>query len=77
VQLLAPAPHGGHEVRGFQQGEVLRNALPRHVEVLAQLVERATVIRMQQIQELAPAGIGEGFEQHIGVGAFGHESTGK
>jgi hypothetical protein len=52
---------------------VLSHALPRHVQVLAQLVERAAIVRVQQIQELAPARIGQGLEQHIGVGALGHE----
>src|SRR5580700_10227713 len=72
VQLFAAAPHGGDQVRRLQQIEVLRHALPRHVQVFAQLVECAAVVRMQQVQELAPAGIGEGLEQHVGVVALWH-----
>ena len=76
VQLLAAAPHGGDQVSRLQQFEVLRHALPRHVQVFAQLVERAAVVRMQQIQQLAPAGIGQRLEQQIGVTAvLGHRQA--
>src|SRR6202007_1199988 len=37
-----------------------------------QLVERAAVVRMQQVQQLAPTGIGESLEQHVGVIALSH-----
>jgi hypothetical protein len=29
-------------------------------------------VRMQQVQQLAPAGIGQGLEQHVGVLALCH-----
>ena len=51
---------------------MLRHALPRHVQVFAQLVECAAVVRMQQVQQLAPAGIGQGLEQYVGVVALCH-----
>jgi hypothetical protein len=74
MQLLATAPHGGHQVGRLKHAEVLRHALAGHVEMLAQLVERAPIMVVQQVQELAPAGVGEGLEQQIGViGALGHE----
>jgi hypothetical protein len=62
VQLFAPAPHGGDQVGRLQQVKVLCHALPRHVQVFAQLVECAAVVRMQQVEQLAPAGIGQGLE---------------
>jgi hypothetical protein len=34
-------------------------------------------VRMQQVQQLAAAGIGQGLEQQIGVVALGHVATGK
>ena len=51
---------------------MLRYTLTRHIQVLAQLVERAAVVRMQQVEELAPAGISQGLEQQVGVVALGH-----
>src|SRR5262249_49138043 len=74
VQLFATAPHGGDQVRGLQYVQVLRHTLPCHVQVLAQVVERAAVVRVQQVQQLAPAGIGQRLEQQVViVGALRHE----
>src|SRR4029077_2328294 len=72
VQLFTAAPYGGDQVRRLEQAEVLRHALPCHVQVFTQLVERAAVVRMQQVQQLAPARIGQGLEQYVGVGALCH-----
>ena len=52
---------------------MLRHALPRHLQVFAQLsLSRAAVVRMQEVQQLAPAGIGQGLEQYVGVVALWH-----
>src|SRR5437773_4597487 len=40
MQLLAPAPDDGDQIRRFQQQEMLGHRLPRHVQVFAQLAER-------------------------------------
>jgi hypothetical protein len=70
VQLFAAASHGGDQVSRLEQVQVLRHALPRHFQVFAQLVERAAVVRVQQVQQLASAGIGQGLEQQVGVVAL-------
>ena len=62
MQLFTAAPHGGDEVGRFQEAQVLGHGLARHVQVLTQLVERAAVVRVQKIEELAPAGVGQGLE---------------
>ena len=72
MQLFAAAAHGGDQVRRLEHVQVLRHALPRHVEVLAEVVERAAVVRVQQVEQLAPAGIGQGLEEQVGVAALGH-----
>ncbi len=72
VQLFAAAPPGGDQVCRLQQLEVLRHALPRHIQVFAKLVEVAPVVRVQQVQELASAGISQGLEQRVGVAALCH-----
>ena len=51
---------------------MLRYALPRHVHVLAQLVERAAVVCVQQVKKLPPAGVRQRLEQCVGVGALCH-----
>ncbi len=40
-------------IRRLQQIQVLRNALPRHIQVFAKLIERAPVVRLQQIEATA------------------------
>jgi hypothetical protein len=73
MQLFAATSDGDHQVRGLEQGQVLCDSLAGHVEVLAQVVQGAAVVRVQQIQQLAPAGIGQRLEQEIGVlDALGH-----
>jgi hypothetical protein len=41
MQLFAAALHGGNQVRCFEQNQVLRHSLPRHIQVFTQLVECA------------------------------------
>src|SRR5260221_443572 len=69
MQLFAAAPDGGDQVRRLEHAEVLGHSLPRHVQVLAQLVERLTVVRVQKVEELAPAGVGQRPEEKIRVAA--------
>ena len=46
VTYIRTTPQGGDQVRRLQHVEVLRHALPCHVQVFTQLVERAAVVRM-------------------------------
>src|SRR5690348_3594453 len=52
MQLFAAAPHRRDEVRLLEHGEVLRHALPGHVEVLAELVQGLAIVRVEQIEQL-------------------------
>ncbi len=72
MQLFAASPLDGDEVRGFEQCQVLRDALPRHVEVVAELAQRLPVARMQSVEELAAPGIGERFEETVICVAHAH-----
>jgi hypothetical protein len=63
VQLLAPAPLDRYEVRRFEQREVLGDALPGHLEVLAELTQGLPVVHMQAVEKLASPGIGECLEE--------------
>ena len=65
MQLLAPAPDDGHQVRCFQQPQVLGNRLPRHVQMLAQLRQRLTVAPVQPVEQLPTARAGQCFEHGI------------
>src|SRR5437867_10422318 len=53
MQLLAPAPDDGYQVRRFQQQEMFGYRLPRHVEVFAQFAERLTVAPVQLIEQFS------------------------
>ena len=72
VEFLPAIPHRGDQVRSHQQVKVLRYTLPCHIQVFAQLIERAAIVFMQQIQQLAPAGVGQSLEEHIWVMSIGH-----
>src|SRR5262249_18348500 len=67
MELLAAAPLHGDEVRCFEHGEVLRHALARHVEGLAELTQRCAVVCMQAMRELSAPWIGQRLEQEIRV----------
>ena len=67
VQLPASMPLGNDEVGRLEDIEVLRDCLPRHVEVDAQLRQRLPVALMQPIEQRPAAGIGEGSENGVGV----------
>ena len=43
VQLLAPTPNGGDEIRLFQQRQVLGDRLAGHVEVFAQFTQGLSI----------------------------------
>src|SRR5262249_39493813 len=72
VQLFAAAPDGRDQICSFQHPQVLRDSLSCHVEVLAQLIERAAVMSVQQVEQLAPAGIRQSLEKRIGTLEVGH-----
>jgi hypothetical protein len=65
MQLLAPAPDDGQQVRRFQQSEMLGDCLPRHVEVRAQFTERLPVALVQHIEQLSAAFVRQGFKYCI------------
>lgn len=62
VQLFAPSPDHGDQIRLLQQQQMLGDRLTRHVEVFAQLAQRLPVAPVQLIEQLSAAFIREGFE---------------
>jgi hypothetical protein len=67
VQLLPAPPHGGDEVRGLEQREVLADRLPGHIQVGAQLTQRLPVAGVEPVEQVTPAGVGERLEHVIVV----------
>ena len=64
VELFAPLPDDAEEVCTFENLEMFGYGLPGYFEMGAELGQRPPVDRMQRIEELAAAGVGQGFE-HI------------
>lgn len=58
MQFLASAPDRGDEVRLFEENQVLGHRLPGHLQMLTQLRQRLTIVRVQLIQQLAATRIG-------------------
>ena len=65
MQLLAPAPDDGDQIRRFQQQEMLGHPLPRHVQVFAQLAERLPVDLVQLIEQFSTTFVSQRFEHCI------------
>jgi hypothetical protein len=65
MQLLAPAPDDGDQIRRLQQQEMFGDRLPRHVEVRAQLAKRPPVALVQLVEQLSTALVRQGFEHSI------------
>src|SRR5262245_17310472 len=72
VQLLAAAPDGRDEVRIFENGEMLAHGLPRHQrsglgKPLAKLVQGLTIPRVEPIEKLSSAAVGQRPEHLVHV----------
>src|SRR5262245_9947573 len=70
VQLLAAAPDGRDEVRALENGEMLAHGLPRHRrsglgEPFAKLVQGLAVPRMEPIEKLPAAAVGQRPEHFV------------
>ena len=70
MQLLAPAPASRHQVGHLQHAEMLGHRLPRHIQMRAQFAQTLGIVRIQEIEQLAPGGIGERLEENVRVVHF-------
>jgi hypothetical protein len=71
VQLFPALALRREEVRRSQNREMLRDGLARHGEAAAKLAEGLAVPRLQPIEQLPPAGIGQGAKKGIVIHARG------
>lgn len=62
MQLLTPPPDRDHKVGRLEQREMLRHRLPCHIQVLAELAQGLAVARIEPIEQLPAARVGECFE---------------
>jgi len=69
MQLFAPAPGDGDQIRRLEQPEVFGHRLSRHVKVPAQFPECLPVVPVQLIEQLSPAFVRQGFEHCIHLSA--------
>jgi hypothetical protein len=67
MQFLASPPAGRNEIGRFDHRQMLCHGLARHVEVLAKFAEGLSIMRIKQVQQFAPARIGERFEKQVRV----------
>lgn len=65
VKFFTAMPDSGDEVGVLEEVEVLGHGLAGHVEVLAEGGEGLAVVLMQQVEQLAAAGIGQGLENVV------------
>ncbi len=67
MPLLTASPQSHDEIRRFEQLEVLRHGLTSHVQVFAELAQRLPVVRLQAIEQLPAARVGERLEHLVHV----------
>jgi len=65
MQLFTPAPLRDDEVCIFENGEMLRHRLPRHVVAFAQLAQSLSIPGMEAVEQLPPDRIGQRSEHRI------------
>jgi hypothetical protein len=57
--------HGRDQVRCFEHDEVLGYGLTRHVEALAQLAKRLSILAVKSVQQAPPARVRQGPEDVV------------
>ena len=67
MQLLPPRPHGGDEVCFLQNGKMLADCLPRHVETRAKFAERLPILGAQSVEQSTATRISKRPEDFIHV----------
>jgi len=67
MQLLASPPLRRHQMRGFEDAQMLGDGLTGHVEVFRQLAERLAVVVVEPIEQLPAARIRKRLEHRICV----------
>ena len=65
MKLLSPAPRRGDQTCVFENREMFRNGLPRHVHVFAKLAQGLSIPRMEAVEELSTTWIGERPEDRV------------
>jgi len=65
VKFLTAAPKMNHEIRLVEQHEMFTYCLAAHVEMPAKLVQGLAVSLVQPIEQRAPTGICQGFEDNV------------
>ena len=69
VQLLAAVAHGGDEIGRFENGEMLTDGLPGHVQARAQLAKVLSTAVLQAVEQLTAARVGQRLEDFVHFGA--------
>jgi hypothetical protein len=65
VQFFAAAAERSDKAGFFQNAQVFRNSLARHLEILAEIAQGLSVFRVKAIEQEAAAGVGQRFEYPI------------
>ena len=69
VQLFSTPPKRNNQVRFNQQTKMFGNALARHPEMPAKLIQSLAIVEMELVEERAPVWVGQGFEDIVHVEA--------
>jgi len=65
MKFVPSAPNRRHQIRVFQQSQMFRHRLPRHVHARAKFAQRLTVVRLQPVQQFSPRCIRQRLEHFV------------
>src|SRR5260221_5649288 len=69
--LLAATLQRGDEIGALEDPQVLRDRLPGHAHLLAELAERLAAARVEPVEQFPPAGVRERLEDFVHAGGLG------
>jgi hypothetical protein len=75
VELLPPAANGGDEIGRLEDGEVLADRLPGHVEPGAELAQGLSVADVQAVEQLPATRVGKRLEHLVHPRIRSHLAT--
>ena len=67
VKLFSAPPYEGHQIRRFENGEMLGHCLTGHIQASAQHRQTPAVVLVKAIEQLSSAGIGQRLKYRIHI----------
>jgi len=67
VKLFSAPPYEGHQIRCFENGEMLGHCLTGHIQASAQRRQSLAVVLVKSIEQLSSVGTGQRLEYCVHI----------